>query len=148
MTLQDRNKDLVQRLLSEVDTIGSSAVDKFCAPECKMHFPSNANAIGLEDHKALVQTVRAAFPDLRHEVYESIAEGDYVATRETLRGTHKGEFMGVPATGKDVEFSAICLWRFADDKLVEYWSDTNMAGLYEQLGLVPKPSEEEPLATI
>jgi steroid delta-isomerase-like uncharacterized protein len=113
-----------------------------------MHFPSNADAIGLEDHKALVQTVREAFPDLKHEVYESIAEGDYVATRETLRGTHKGEFMGVPASGRNVEFSAICLWRFAEDKLVEYWSDTDMAGLCEQLGLVLKPSEEEPLTTI
>jgi predicted ester cyclase len=148
MTIQERNKELVRRLLAEVDRHGSSAVDKFCAPDCKMHFPSNAPPISRDDHKMLVQSVMEAFPNLKHKILDSIAEGDYVATRETLTGTHDGDFMGAAPTGRPVEFSAICIWRWENDKLVEYWSDTDMAGLYEQLGMVLRLSAEEPLATI
>jgi predicted ester cyclase len=147
MTIQDRNKELVQRLLSEVDTRGVSAIRTFCRPDCKMHWPSNSPPIDLEDYLVEVRPVREAFPDFMHEILESIAEGDFVAIRMTVRGTHKGEFLGMAATGKEVEFSATTMWRVADDKIVEYWGDSDMAGLYEQLGMVVKPSEEAPMAT-
>ncbi len=100
-----------------------------------MYMPSNGQPIGLEEHKALWQEFADGFPDLNHTVHEAIAEGDYVATRETLRGTNKGEFEGTPPTGKKVEFSCVCLWRFADGKLVEYRVDADLLGLNQQLGI-------------
>ncbi len=141
MTTQEQNKAIVQRILSEGDARGPAILDEVCTPDYKMYFPSNAEPIGLEEHRVLWQSFVDAFPDLEHTIHESIAEGDYVSTRETLRGTHKGAFLGMPPTGKAIEFSAICLWRFVDGKLAEYRTDADMVGLYQQLGMALEPAE-------
>lgn len=141
MTTQEQNKAMVQRILSEGDVRGPAILDEVCTPDYKMYFPSNAEPIGLEEHKVLLQSFVDAFPDIEHTIHESIAEGDVVATRETLRGTHKGAFMGTPPTGKTVVFSAVCLWRFADGKLAEYRADADMVGLFQQLGMALEPAE-------
>jgi len=135
LTIQDQNKATVRRLLSEGDKRGPVILDEMCASNYKMYMPSNGKPIGLEEHKALWQAFTDGFPDLNHTVHEAIAEGDYVATRETLRGTNMGEFEGAPPTGKKVEFSCVCLWRFADGKLVEYRVDADLLGLNQQLGM-------------
>ena len=141
MTTQEQNKAIVQRILSEGDARGAGILDEVCTPDYKMYLPSNAKPIGLEEHKVLWQSFIDGFPDLEHTIHASIAEGDYVSTRETLRGSHKGEFQGMPPTGKTIEFSAICLWRFVDGKLAEYWTDADIVGLFQQLGMELKPAE-------
>ncbi len=141
MTVAEQNKAMVQRILSEGYKRGVGILDEVCAPGYKMYLPSNAEPIGLDEHKQLWQSFITTFPDLEHTIHESIAEGDVVATRETLRGTHKGEFGGIPPTGKTVVFSAVCLFRFADGKFVEYRADADIVGLYEQLGMELKPKE-------
>ncbi len=141
MTTQEQNKAMVQRILSEGDARGAGILDEVCAPDYQMYFPSNAKPIGLEEHRVLWQAFIDGFPDLEHTIHTSIAEGDYVSTRETLRGTHEGEFQGLPPTGKAVEFSAVCLWRFVDGKLAEYWTDADIVGLYQQLGMELKPAD-------
>ena len=135
MTIQEQNKASVRRLLLEGDKRGPEILDEICGSDYKMYMPSNGKPIGLEEHKALWQEFIDGFPDLNHTVHEAIAEGDFVATRETLRGTNNGEFEGTPPTGKKVEFSAVCLWRFADGKLVEYRVDADLVGLNQQLGM-------------
>ncbi len=140
MTTQEQNKAIVQRILSEGDKGGAGILDEVCAPGYKMYFPSNAEPIGLDEHKQLWRSFISAFPDMEHTIHQSIAEGDVVATRETLRGTHKGEFQGIPPRGKTVVFSAVCLWRFADGKLVEYRVDADMVGLFQQLGMALEPA--------
>lgn len=135
MTVQERNKATVRHLLSEGDKRGPGVLDEVCGPGYKMYMPSNGTPIDLEQHKALYQAFIDAFPDLNHTIHEAIAEGEYVATRETLRGTNMGEFQGRPPTGQPVEFSAVCLWRFVDGKLLEYRTDADLLGLNEQLGM-------------
>ena len=135
MTVQEQNKATVRRLLSEGDKHGPGILDEICASDYKMYFPSNGKPIDLEEHKALWQAFTDGFPDLNHTVHEAISEGDYVATRETVRGTNLGEFDGKPPTGKKVEFSAVCLWRFADGKLIEYRADADLLGLNQQLSM-------------
>jgi predicted ester cyclase len=132
---------LVEKLLSEGDKRGAQVLDEFCGPGYGMHMPSNAEPINLETHKQLWQSFTDAFPDMKHTIHQSIAEGDLVATRETIQGTHKGEFDGIPPTGNAVEFTAVCLFRFAEGKLVEYWTDADLKGLYEQLGMELKPAD-------
>ena len=141
--VEAQNKALVQRLLSEGDMRGVVILDELCAPDYKMYFPSNAEPINLEEHKQLYQAFKDAFPDMNHTIDTIIAEGDMVSTRETIRGTHNGEFQGIPPTGNKFEMSAICHWRISDGKLVEYWSDGDILGLMTQLGMELKPKEGE-----
>jgi predicted ester cyclase len=92
---------------------------------------------GPDGFKQFATMFRNAFPDLHITVEDMIAEGDKVATRETLRGTHKGDLMGIAATGKKVTFSGTVIIRFAGGKEVEAFGVTDMFAMYQQLGLAP-----------
>jgi predicted ester cyclase len=139
MTVQEQNKEAVRRLLSEGDKRGAVVLDEMCILDYKMYMPSNGEPIDLDEHKVLWQAFINGFPDLYHTIDQAIAEGEWVATRETLRGTNTGEFMGRPPTGKKVEFGAVCLWRFVEGKLVEYRVDADLLGLNQQLGMELAP---------
>ena len=80
-----------------------------------------------------------AFPDLRISVDDLIGEGDKVAWRLSVRGTHKAEFRGVPATGTEVRFGAQYIFRFHDQKIVERWTKFDRLGVMVQLGAIPAP---------
>jgi len=139
--IEEQNKALVGRLLKEVDTNGTAILDEVCASDYKMYFPSNSKGISLKEHKELNRAFYTAFPDFKHTIDEAIAEGDIVSTRETMRGTHEGEFQGILPTHNKFEFSAICMWRFSNGKLVEYWADGDMLGMMKQLGMELRPME-------
>jgi predicted ester cyclase len=81
--------------------------------------------------------LRSAFPDFHATIDDIIAEGDKVVLRQTWTGTHKGEFMGIPPTGKRVSFGVIDIIRVDGDKCVEHWGQMDNAGLMQQLGAVP-----------
>jgi steroid delta-isomerase-like uncharacterized protein len=85
-----------------------------------------------------------AFPDLSCTVEDQVAEGDEVVSRWTLRGTHQGEFFGVPASGKRVEMSGIQIDRFDEEsgKIVEEWAEFDLLGAMRQMGAIPEPQQE------
>ena len=82
-----------------------------------------------------------AFPDLRAEIEDNVADDDKVVFRMTRRATHTGAFMGIPPTGKQVEFGVFDLVRVADGKLVEHWGLLDQLTLLQQLGVVPTPEQ-------
>lgn len=86
-----------------------------------------------EGCKKFFQAIRTAFPDLHVTIGHMIAEGDLVAAHLTWNGTHKGEFMGVPATGRPVVFDAMDFVRCKDGKAIEHWGVSDVASLMEQL---------------
>ena len=83
--------------------------------------------------------LRSAFPDLNATIEDMVAEGDKVAIRITWKGTQKGDFMGVPPTGKSVSFGVMDIVRVAEGKCVEHWGETDFMGLMQQLGAIPAP---------
>ena len=88
----------------------------------------------------LMETFRhflAAFPDARIDIEDLVAEGDKVAARIVLRGTHRGPFFGIPATGRPVVVPGIHLMRYADGKMIEHWSNSNDLGMMGQLSVIP-----------
>jgi predicted ester cyclase len=85
--------------------------------------------------------LRNAFPDFKATIDDIVAESDKVVIRMTWSGTHKGEFMGIPATGKRVSFGVIDIMRIAGGKLVEHWGQTDTMGMMQQLGAIPAPVE-------
>lgn len=86
-----------------------------------------------------IRTAEAAFPRYELIVDDIIAEGDKVVLRATARGTHEGEFAGIPPTGRDVEFAAIIIYRIEDGLIAETWIQADMVGLLQQLGALPLP---------
>ena len=82
---------------------------------------------------------RAAFPDLRFDPEDVLASGDKVAARVRATGTHQGEFMGMPATGKRVDVQLIDIIRFGDDGLAhEHWGVVDLMAMMQQLGVIPE----------
>jgi predicted ester cyclase len=90
---------------------------------------------GPDGAKAVLRWLRGAFDDLSYEVHDAFADGDRVAIRLTTRGTHTGEFMGKPPTGKRFESDAIHLYRIESGKLAEHWAKRDDLGMAKQLGL-------------
>jgi predicted ester cyclase len=84
---------------------------------------------------------RAAFPDLRMEAEDVLVSGDKAVARVRATGTHQGEFIGMPATGKRIEVPVIDIMRFGDDGLVhEHWGLFDSLGMMQQLGAIPAPT--------
>jgi predicted ester cyclase len=81
----------------------------------------------------LNQVLRTAFPDLRVEIHDQIAEGDRVTTRKTLRGTHRGPIMGIAATGREVAIEVIDIVRVRDGRYVEHWGLNTLPAVLAQL---------------
>jgi steroid delta-isomerase-like uncharacterized protein len=79
----------------------------------------------------------SAFPDIKRPVEDLVAAGDKVVARWTSFGTHSGEFMGVPATGRFLRTSGITIFRLEDGKIVEEWSESDMLGMLQQVGAIP-----------
>ncbi len=140
----ETNKAVMRRLLEEFQSRHDLEVlDELLAPDfINRTRPSAPDRAGL---KEVGRILFAAFPDLRVTMYDMIAERDLVAVRKTLEGTHQGEFLGVPPTGKGVAFSVIDVSRFRDGKIVEHWSEgTAEAEVLQTLMGVPA---EEPSRT-
>lgn len=93
---------------------------------------------GREGVKAFVSMFREAFPDLRADVNEMLEDGDLIAARVTFSGTHDGELMGVPASGKAVSIETMDIVRFDGDLLAEHWGVTDLMALMQQIGAIPE----------
>ena len=102
------------------------------------HNPVPGQAPGLDGMKEFMGMFFAAFPDLDSTIDLLIAEGDIVAGRMTTTGTHTGEFMGIPATGKRVTFTETHIVRIANGKAVEHWGNSDDMGMMQQLGVIPE----------
>ena len=81
--------------------------------------------------------LRAAFPDFRPEIHWQVAAGNLVTTYKTYHGTHRGEFLGIPATGKKVSFYTVDAMRVVNGKITEHWGVATLLDLMQQLGVVP-----------
>lgn len=134
-------KQMAQRWFNEVVSDGKiEVIDELCAPDFVDHDPLPGTGADLAGLKEGIVQIRAAFPDLRATADEIIAEGDRIAVRSTMRGTHEGDFMGVPGSGKKVEVSNYDFVRFEDDLAAEHWGVIDSAALMEQIGMAPAGS--------
>ena len=97
---------------------------------------SSQDIRGREGVKQYVAALRAGFPDLRFTIEDQIAEGDMVVTRWTARGTHAGEFQGIPATGREIRMTGTDIDRIAGGKVAECWAHMDELGLMRQFGVV------------
>ncbi len=138
----ENNKALVRRLYEEAFNKGNLAVvDEILAPNYVRHGLAPGAPPGPENTKQVFAAMRAALPDVHSTVELMVGEGDKVAAQVTSRGTHKGEFMGIAPTGKQVTVTAIGIYSFAGSKLEEAWIQMDELGMLRQLGVVPPVGE-------
>jgi predicted ester cyclase len=132
----EANKELIRRLLAEVDDGRIDVVETYYSPNYVDHTPSaiRSQASGREGIRQAFAVFRRAFPDTRHEIHELVAEGDRVVARTSARATHTGELFGHAPTVKAVTLSSITIYRIADGRIAERWSEQGL-GLLEQLGI-------------
>jgi len=134
--MSERNKAHIRRVIEEVYNRGDlGVVDEVAASGLVIHAASQ-DIRGTEGAKQYVAAMRAGFPDLHFTIEDQIAEGDMVVTRWTARGTHAGEFQGVPATGRDVRIAGTDIDRIVGGKVAECWAHVDELGLMRQLGVV------------
>jgi len=133
----DTNKEIVRRLGVEPWEGKLGVIDELVAPDYVGHDPAQPEMHGPEGIKEFITGYLAGFPDGRITIDGQLAEGDMVATRWTGRGTHQGELMGIPPTGKQVTVSGITISRVKNGKVVEEWSNWDTLGMLQQLGVVP-----------
>ena len=137
----EQNKELFRRFVEEVFNRGNlSLTDEFLAPNFIEHeelppgIPNDREGV-----KQLTTMLRSAFPDFKAKIEDIIAEGDKVVVRMTWSGTHQGEFMGIPPSGKSVSFGVIDIVRMARGKFVEHWGLMDSSMMMQQIGAVPAP---------
>lgn len=136
----EQNKAKVQRFYEEILRRGKlDVIDQIVAPNFVDHNPNNPT----HDRAGLMQFVkmmRTAFPDVSAKVVDLIGEGDRVAARITITGTHLGDFMGMPPSGKRFEIGCIDIVRCVDGKALEHWTEADDLGMLKQLGALPELS--------
>lgn len=140
---EEENKAQYRRTLEEVFNQGNFAlVDDLVAPDFLNHeVPPGMNNRGPESTRQVATMLRTAFPDLHFTIVELVAEGDTVAGRVTMRGTHLGPFQGIPATGRSFEQAHMHFVRFRDGKAIEHQAVRDDLGMMRQLGVSAAPAD-------
>lgn len=137
---EEANKRHVRRFFEEVWSTGDVALrDSFLAADYRGHIPGNTEALDREGWTSWFTGFRAAFPDARFTVEDMVAEGDRVAARLTMRGTHRGELNGIAPTGREVTVTGMSIERVVDGRIVEGWNQSDALGMLGQLGALPPP---------
>jgi steroid delta-isomerase-like uncharacterized protein len=132
----EANKKAMQDFFEEVYNKGRvSFLDEILAPDFVSHDRGNPTH-DKDGIKLVVGAIRSAFPGVQFTADDVIADGDRVAARFTMRGKQTGEFMGVPATNKDIVVTGIDIVRFTDGKAVEHWHEWSGMELLQQLGVM------------
>ena len=135
----EQNKALVRHMVEETFNRGNiSRFDEFLSPDFveREVLPPGIPA-GREGVKRLTAMLHSAFSDFQAAIDDIVAEDDRVVIRMTWTGTHTGEFMGVPPTGKNVSFGVIDILRIDGGKCVEHWGQMDNMGLMQQIGVIP-----------
>lgn len=138
--MTDQNTALADRFHMDIFQAGRLDVaDEIVAPGFVIHAPGYPPewTQGPEGTKQLAAAIIEGIPDRRIAHHETIAEGDLVMVRWSMTGTHGGELMGVPATGRPIDVTGFDLFRVENGKLAECWQNWDQLGLMQQIGAVP-----------
>jgi len=141
--IEAQNKELVVRVYEEIDKQNFDFIIEQCVPDARIYGAGSMEPMKPADLKPVFPMWFTAFPDYAHSIDEVIAKGDKVVARMTYSGTHKGDFMGAPATGNTFKYLGIHLWHIKEGKIVEGWVLEDMLFLMQQLGMELKPKEAE-----
>jgi steroid delta-isomerase-like uncharacterized protein len=135
------NKATLRRFCDAMNTgdaeVISTTIDELVEVDALIRTPLPIEATGAQKLKEVFGRLHRAYPDLHVTVEDVIAEGDKVVGRNTVTGTHQGEYMGLPPTGKSVTYNEIFIFRFAGGRIAETWGVVDVLSQMRQLGAIP-----------
>jgi steroid delta-isomerase-like uncharacterized protein len=147
-TERDINKAAIRRFHDATNArdpeLISRTIDELFHPDALLRTPLPIEATGAEAMKEVWARLLRVFPDLRVTIEDLVAEGDKVVSRNTVTGTHRGDYMGQPPTGKPVTYSEIFIFRFADGRIAETWGVVDVFSQMKQIGVLPVAPEQPP----
>jgi hypothetical protein len=138
---ETRNKATFKRFHDAVNTgdveLISKTIDEVVEPDALIHTPLPIEATGAQALKQVWPMLLRGLPDARITIEDLIAEGDKVVSRNSVTGTHQGEYMGLPPTGKSVTYNEIFILRFVNGRVAETWGVVDVLSQLKQLGAIP-----------
>jgi steroid delta-isomerase-like uncharacterized protein len=138
---QTSNKATTRRFNEAVNSgdweLISKTIDELIAPDALMRTPLPIDATGAELAKEVFARLLRAYPDLHITIEDLVEEGDKLVMRNTVTGTHQGQYMGIPPTGKSVTYNEIFIFRFAGGRIAETWGVVDVLSQMRQLGAIP-----------
>jgi steroid delta-isomerase-like uncharacterized protein len=142
---QTSNKATVRRFNDAANSgdqeLISKTIDELVAPDALIRTPLPIEATGAELAKEAFARLLRAYPDLHITIEDLIEEDDKIVSRNTVTGTHQGEYMGIPPTGKSVTYNEIFIARFADGRVAETWGVVDVLSQMRQLGAISAGAE-------
>lgn len=136
--MSEQNKALIKRFVVEYQTNhDEAALYEIVAEQVVDHSALPGLPAGRAGVKALFDAFFTAFEEFSAQIHDQVAENDMVVTRKSFRGRHIDDFMGIPATGKNVKIDVIDIVRVAAGQIVEHWNIVDQLGLMRQLGVLP-----------
>jgi steroid delta-isomerase-like uncharacterized protein len=139
--MSERNKAAFRRFHDAANSgdaeLLAKTIDEIFMPDVILRTPLPVQATGARAIKEVFARLHRAFPDLHVTVEDLIEEGDKVVGRNSVRGTHQGEYMGLPPTGKPVSYNEIIIFQFADGRVAETWGVVDVLAQLRQLGAFP-----------
>ena len=140
MSTED-NKTVIRLFREALDAGDLNRALAAFAPDAVVHLSGAPGPLTLDGFKQFGRVFLSAFPGGRSTVEDVIAEGDKVVSRITYRGTHTGDLMGIPPTGKSITMAETIVDRFTDGKIVESWRLFDQMAMMQQLGVIPAPGQ-------
>ena len=140
---EEQNKQVVRQFFNAFNRHDTERMGQIVSSSATTNYSFHFAGIPTTDlngRKQFIAAVINAFPDIHHNILDVVAEGDKVAVRFTITGTHKGEYQGIPPTGKEVSIDCINFLTVLNGKIVEEWSNSDMMGLMQQIGAIPASS--------
>ena len=129
-------EEVLHGIYEAVNTGNLALLDEFVATDYTEH---SEGFEGVEPFKQQITAFRAAFPDRRVTVEDLLIDGDRFASRTTVTGTHTGDLMGMPATGRRISVEAVDIGRLENGQAKERWGGLNLYSMLTQLGVIPAP---------
>jgi steroid delta-isomerase-like uncharacterized protein len=128
----------MQRFVQFINTADAALAAELVSPKATFFVPGRAAPLsGPAGYLEIINMMRSGFPDIQWTLEETIAEGDNLAARYTMRGTHRGPFMGVPPTGRKIAVQALNIYRFSKGQILEELGQPDLLGLLQQIGALP-----------
>ena len=134
----NNNVEFMKLFVEFINSASEQLAHELVSPEAIFHVPGRPEPmVGPDGYLKIVGMMRGGFPDIQWTVEELISEGDKVAARFTMRGTHRGQFMGVPPTEKPITVQALNIYHLKNGQIVKEFGAPDMLGLLAQIGALP-----------
>ncbi|HKH86495.1 MAG TPA: ester cyclase [Nitrososphaera sp.] len=139
--VEQKNKQIVRQFFELLDRHDTDRIGQLLVSSTNYYFHiGGMPSVDWNEHKGILTGVNNAFPDLHHEIIDMVAEREKVAIRLNVTGTHKGEFQGIPPTGKKLYLYEMGFITIIDGKITEGWISADTMGLLQKLGALPPSS--------